>query len=142
MSYRIIQNILDTQLSTVSNLPLIVKENEGLSRTSNDTTSVSKLPYLRTTMLPAETDTITVGLQGKDRFQGLYQIDSFAPEGDSHDGGNWITDEIIKAFPKKTLLTQDGITLRIVNHWRETALSSTQLHIVPIIIQWEAIIER
>lgn len=142
MSYRIIQNILDTQLSTVSNLPLIVKENEGLSRTSNDTTSVSKLPYLRTTMLPAETDTITVGLQGKDRFQGLYQVDSFAPEGDSHDGGNWITDEIIKAFPKKTLLTQDGITLRIVNHWRETALSSTQLHIVPIIIQWEAIIER
>lgn len=142
MSYRIITNILDDQLATIANLPVIVKENEELSRAVNTSTSISRTSYLRATLLPAITETLSVGLTGKDKFNGLYQVDVFIPTGDSHDGANWITDEIIKAFPKKTLITADGITLRVANHWRETSTQSTEWYITPVVIQWETYIER
>lgn len=142
MSYRIINDILDTQLATVVDIPPISKENEPVIRTGIDTDAVHKSSYIRTTLLPAETETVTIGLTGYDRFIGLYQIDIFMPEGDGAAGSNWIVDEIIKAFPKRTLITTDNITVQILNYSKSPAILTTQLYMTPLLLEWQSQINR
>ncbi len=142
MSYREIHNMLDTQLGTIANLPTIVKANEKLSRTVDKNSSVAKASYIRTELVPAETETISMGLTGHDNFQGIFLIDIYIPSGDGVDNANWIADSIIAAYPKRTLITQNGITLRITNYTRGASVDSTNWFLVPMTIAWQSFIKR
>lgn len=143
MSYRIIQNLLDTQLETVANLPPLTKENESSALTS-DASESSRVGarYTRSTLLPIETVPLSIGVTGFDTFAGLYQVDIFTPFEDGVNGPNFICDAIIAAFPAATQLIGSGITLRIMSYWRETAQQSTNYYMLPVVIRWDAYIQR
>jgi hypothetical protein len=129
MSYKLIQDTLDTVLSGLSGMPLILHENESGKGCDGY--------YMRTTLLPAKTETRSVGETGWDRFFGLYQIDLFYPIDESPDAANFMADKIIDAYPKKTILTSSGINIRIVQYWREVRRKSETKHQVPVFIEWE-----
>ena len=135
MSYRIIQNILDSTLDGVTGIPNIVHENE-------DKDSCTNGRYLRTTILPARTDEGSVGLQGFDRFSGLYQVDFFYPTNEGSDAANYMIDQIIATFPKKTLLISGGVQLRVKNYWRGTSPTSDNQYTPNATIEWESFIQR
>lgn len=143
MSIRIIHDILDTRLATTTNIPDIIGENETTTRTQNSSSAVYKTPYCRTTLIPARTDTVTLGNNGHDRWYGLYQIDLFFPTNDGVDGSNYAADQIINNFPAGTLITDSGITVRMSQTpWREAGFESSQWYIVPVVIAYEAYIQR
>jgi len=142
MSYRIINNIFDTTVAAITHMPTIVKENDEATRIPDATSSVMSDPYARTTLLPVETETATIGPGGHDRYNGLYQIDLFFPPNDGVNGTNYMVDAIIAAFPKGALIIQDGVQLRIDNYWREVSFQHTNWYITPVIIQWSCYIQR
>jgi len=136
MSYRLIQNILDTQLATVSDLPVLIKQNEsGALEARYDR-------YVRSTLLPAETVDLTMGLSGFDQMQGLFQIDVFMPADDGIDGSNYMADQIIAAFPSSNTLTSGSVSVRILKVWLEPSQQSTNYLMTPVMIRWQTCIAR
>lgn len=143
MSIKSIHNLLDTQLATTTNIPSITNENETSSRPQTSATSVLKKPYIRTTLLPARTTTATLGPSGIDRWYGLYQVDIFFPTNDGTDGPDYAADQIISNFAAGTILTGDGVQLRIAQtSWREAGTESTMWYQVPVMVEYEAFIQR
>jgi len=138
MSYRVINEVLDSVVAGIEFIPTIIQENTTISTNKEEISD----PYTRTSLLPAETNTLTIGPSGWDEFQGLYQIDLFFPSTDGVKGSNFMVDEIIKAFPKGSLITQEGINVRIVNYWREPSIESDNLYQTPVIIRWDSFIQR
>jgi len=135
MSYRIIQNILDDKLALVPDVPTIVKENIDKSNCVGSY-------YVRATFMPAKTDTVSATETGFDRFKGLYQIDVMYPTNEGTDASNYMADQIIAEFSKKDILSANGISVRIVQHWRETATEYDTILKTPVMIQWETYILR
>lgn len=134
--------MLDTTTAAIELMPTFIKENEETTRTSSSTTSINTEAYARSTLLPAETETSTIGPGGYDTYQGLYQVDLFFPINEGAKAVNYMVDSIIAAFPKGSLSTQDGVQLRIVNYWREASLETDNWFMVPVVIQWESFIQR
>ena len=142
MSYRIINDILEAQVAAISDFIQIISENETITRTSSSSVGVHTVPYCKTTLLPAQTENLSLGDGGFDKFHGLFQIDLFYPTNNGTDGTNYKVDQIITAFPKGSLITSNGVTLRIRNHWRESSLEGSNWYQTPVIIQWESFLQR
>ena len=148
MSTRVIQDILDAKLATVANIPQIIGENLATERTQDTQNSIYQTPYCRTKLLPAQTDTFSLGASGHDRWYGLYQITLFFPANDGTDGPNYAADQIINAFDPSVFLTDTGspasdIVVRVAQTpWREIAFENTQWFQLPVTVQYEAYIQR
>jgi len=141
-TYRLTQNILDTQLATIVSLPKIIKENDIGYFKKDDDTSPFTSKYIRTSIVPIETQDLSIGICGQDHFSGLFLIEIFTPRGNGVDETNWWIDEIITAYPKKDQLTDGNITVYIEQYTALRGQLFDNYFKGGVTIRWSAYISR
>lgn len=127
--YQSISNLLDNHLSNSFGTELdIFTENKKVSAKASST-------WLRTTLLPNESDISTLGPTGYNRYSGLFQIDIWQP---SDIGKNFTyADSIINIFTRSTVLSDANISLRIVKSWAERSIKEHSNYNTPVMVRWE-----
>ena len=132
MSFATIQSLLDTHLQTLTTLPPLQLEN---------TRNIGKVnePFCRATMLPARTTQLSVGVNGRNTLQGLYQIDLFYPQ----DGGTPVAlamaDAVIAHLPRGLVLSSGQTFVHIQMSWREAGGRVEPFYQLPVVVQWSCI---
>lgn len=123
-----IQGALRSRLDTLPNKPPIAWENVNYNPSSNTL-------YLRATGLPADTVQACLGDDGLDFNVGLFQVDVFIPDGKGRT--EW-PDDIADHFKRGTVLTQNGVNVRITSVSIEAAAKDDNFYIVPVTIAYQA----
>ena len=100
MSHSKIASLLSQATENVVSLPPIQSEN---TRFVAGTT-----PWARTTLIPSQTNPISVGPFGIDEFRGIWQIDYFTPMLEGTDTAFSVIDDLLQAFKVGTRLTDSS----------------------------------
>lgn len=128
MSYTTILQLLDTQLLTTTDLPTHYTENERVQL-------ITDTPWCRSTLLPVETQELTIGSNGWVKVQGLYQIDLFYPNDAGYSTAAGIADNVITSFARGLSLGTTTI-VKIEMSWRLPARSFQQFYQIPVSVRW------
>lgn len=89
--------------------------------------------YLRPTFLPAVTEQASMGTDGQDRTDGIYQVDVFTQAGS---GRTAIPDAVTDHFKRGTDLTYNGVTVRVRNVSVSPAIIDGSWQQVPVSIDF------
>ncbi len=123
-----IQSALDAHLNTLGDTPIawqnIPYEPTGL--------------YIRPSFLPADTAQASFGTSGKDLTNIIYQIDVVTPKGS---GRTSLTDDIANHFKRGTVLSYNGVKLRVVSVSIAPALLDGAWYFVPVSVNLQTYTE-
>jgi len=124
---------LESHLSNTANLPSIAYENVPFEPTTG--TSFLKVQYLPTVTRPA-----VRGLNPQLRYQGIFSVTVFAPEGKGPATADDFTNKVIDAFAATTDISfnnADGtIKVSIDYAERQQGMIDSPWYFVPINIGW------
>lgn len=123
-----IQGALRAQLNTLPSSPPIAWENVNYE-------PKAKTLFLRATSLPAPTVQACFGDTGRDLHVGIFQVDVFIPE---KQGRSTWPDSIADHFKRGTVLTQNGVDVRITTVSIAPAINDEHFYIVPVSIGYQA----
>lgn len=93
--YRDIRAALEKKLSDTSGLPSISHENVRFDRTTGTS-------YLETGFIPTSRRPATRGLNPQQRYDGLFRVVCYAPEGNGPGAADELADKVINAFEATT----------------------------------------
>lgn len=122
------QAALDTQLSTLSGGYDIAWPNTTYEPVTNTI-------YLRPNFIPDDTIQVTLGTNGKDETQGIYQIDIVSPRGS---GRTTLTDNVADHFKRGTVLTYNNLKLRVRSVSIAPAINDGAWFFVPVSVNINA----
>jgi hypothetical protein len=122
-----ISGAFDTHLAGMTSVPPIAWENI-------DFTPSAATLYLRPTMIASPTEQASLGDNGKDITEGIYQVDVFIP--DSVGRSVW-PDLIADRFKRGTVLTQNDVSIRIRSASILIGLKDENFYVVPVSIRWQ-----
>jgi len=88
-------------------------------------------PYLRPTLLPGDTLQVTLGGNGQDETNSVYQIDVVVPRGA---GRPTLLDTVADRFKRGTVLTYNGISSRVRSVSIGPAILEGAWYFVPVSI--------
>lgn len=97
---------LDDNLNNLVGKPPIAWQNRSY-------TPVTGTLYVRPTHLPAAIEPETIGSNGEDLNEGIYQIDIFSESGKSKKELLEMADKITDQFKHGTILTYNGVSVEI-----------------------------
>tara|TARA_R110002167_G_scaffold240873_1_gene446047 strand:- start:142 stop:564 length:423 start_codon:yes stop_codon:yes gene_type:complete len=129
-----IRAALETHISTTANLPTIAYENVAFEPTTG--TSFVKVQYLPTITQPA-----VRGLNPQLRYQGIFAVTVFTPEGNGPSTADDYVNKVIDAFQATTDISftnaqSETIKLSIDYAERRQGLIDSPWYYVPINIGW------
>jgi hypothetical protein len=122
-----IQAALDNRLNTISggydiSWPNVPYEPDGTST------------FLSPNFIPNETLQVGLGSNGKDETNGLYQIDVVYPAGS---GRTTVTDSVADHFKRGTVLSYNGVNIRVRSVSIAQAITDGAYHFVPITVDFQ-----
>jgi len=129
MSYAAVQDLLTDHLATVPGLPPLQEEN-----TRNQVKSTTA--FSRVTLLPASAVQLTVGQHGRDRVEGLLQVDLFHPIDTGIAAPNALADAVVAHFPRGTTLTDGATTVHVGTVSRLTGGRIEAFYQTPVQVRW------
>jgi hypothetical protein len=94
--------------------------------------------WLRETLLPAEPLQADLGDAGRNRLQGIYQIDVFEEPGKGSNEAETMVEQLLTAFKRGTVLSGGDITVRVERAWRSPAVQEDDRYQIPVTVQWFA----
>jgi len=94
--------------------------------------------YLRATFLPADTVQASMGEDGKDETNGIYQVDVVVPRGT---GRPQLTDTVADLFKRGTVLTYNGVKVRVRSVSMASAILDEEWYFVPISVNFQTYTE-
>ena len=129
-----IRAALETHISTTANLPTIAYENVAFEPTTG--TSFIRVMYLPTVTRPA-----VRGLNPQLRYQGIFAVTVFTPEGNGPSTADDYVNKVIDAFQATTDISftnaqSETIKLSIDYAERRQGLIDSPWYYVPINIGW------
>ena len=129
-----IRAALESKLSTTSGLPAIAYENVAFEPTTG--TSFLKVQYLPTVTRPA-----VRGLNPQLRYQGVFSVTVFAPEGKGPATADDYANKVIDAFAATTDISftngdAETIIVSIDYAERQQGMVDSPWYFVPINIGW------
>ena len=124
---------LDSRLNTLASSPPVAWENTLY-------TPVSGTTYLRPTNLIGATAQASLGDTGLDKYQGIYQIDVFAPLGDGPGAANAQADLVADHFSRGTDLTSGAVVVRLGDVSRVTGTKDGDRYLIAVSINYMAYI--
>ena len=129
-----IRAALETHISTTANLPTIAYENVAFEPTTG--TSFIRVQYLPTVTRPA-----VRGLNPQLRYQGVFAVTVFTPEGNGPSTADDYVNKVINAFQATTDISftnaqSQTIKLSIDYAERRQGLIDSPWYYVPINIGW------
>jgi hypothetical protein len=123
---------LDSRLNTLADSPPVAWENKKYTPTKGTL-------YLRPANLAGAVEPSTLGDNGQDMNEGVYQVDVFAPGGKGKKAANDAADNVADHFKRGTDLTYNGRTVRIKSVSRNPGRNSNGWYQIPVIINYYAI---
>lgn len=130
-----IQAALDNWLDTGTASIDIAWENAGY------TPSVGT-EYLRPTLIPAKTRQATLGSGGRNEVSGTYVVGCFYPAGDGSADALTMADAICSRFRRGTVISANGLAVRIDRVVRLKAVQEPRWFQVPVAIGWLAYVDN
>lgn len=124
-----IRAAFETRLSTLSGTHETAYMNQSYTPTKGTT-------WVRGSLLPAQTQAASIGLDGNDLYQGIFQVDVFVPQGKGSGEGVRLADDVIEHFPKSTVLTSGVFRIRIENSWITTPREEPDWFMIPVSVSW------
>jgi hypothetical protein len=91
--------------------------------------------YLRASFLPADTVQAGLGSQGKDETTGIFQVDVVYPYGT---GRSAIVDEIADKFKRGTVLSYNGVNVRVRSVSIAPFIRDDAMAFVPLSINFQS----
>lgn len=124
-----IYNALTTQLLTATGLPPLASPNI-VFRPGNSA-------WCRATLLPAEPEDGSIGVNGFDWDRGLYQVDIFSPLNRGQALG--AADAAMAVFPRGLRLTVEGYThpLEVQRCWLSAMRQDESWHLLSISVRYK-----
>lgn len=129
MNYSKIQALLDNHLKTFTGLPALQLENTQQEY-------VTGKPFVRATLITPRPSRATVGVTGRDRLVGLYQIDVFTSLNVGASAKNALVDGLVAHFPRTLILNDGDVTLHMQMTWSETGGREQQFHASRVMVEW------
>jgi hypothetical protein len=71
--------------------------------------------YLRASLLPAQSDQVTLGTAGRNRLRGLFQVAVVWPQGKGEVAPMDLAGRIIAGLKRGTIITNGGINVRVLS---------------------------
>jgi len=105
-------------------------------------TPTANTPWMRTTLLPAETEQSIIGTNGLNRIQGVYQIDLFYPANGGSGTARDKADSVISYFKRGTLATYSTTQAVVLKAYRNPAMNEEDWYHIPINIVWYSYVEN
>jgi hypothetical protein len=130
MSYTSLQQALDEHLKTVTGLPPLNEENTRAVPKTN-------VAWSRSTFLPAVPLIESLGASGKQRKQGLFQIDLYYPIGTGVADANEMADTVLSYFSSSADITSSP-RIYIDRSWREPGKTLDNFYYVSVLVSWFA----
>ena len=100
--YNDIRAALETKLAATSNLPAIAYQNVPFSPTTGT-------PFLKTQFVPTLRRPAVMGLNPQQRYQGVFSVTVFTPEGNGPGSAEGYVGTIINAFEAATSIYYDNV---------------------------------
>jgi len=126
-----IEAALMTQLSTLADAPDIAYPNINYEPTIGSA-------YLRANMIPVDTIQASLGTSGKDETNGILQIDVVHPAGE---GRSILPDSIADHFKRGTVMTYNGVNVRVRSVSIGSAIREEAWYFVPVSIDFQSYTE-
>lgn len=126
-----IRAVLETQLSAMLDAPEIAYENVSYT----PTTGVS---YIEVNYLPTSRRPAVRGLNPQQRYEGVFAINCYAPEGKGPAEAETIAENVMNAFEATTKLTRNNITVSIDYAEVKQGFLDSPWFVVPVNIGWYA----
>ena len=129
-----IRAALESHLNNTANLPVIAYENVAF-------TPVVGTSFLKSQYVPTSTKPAVRGLNPQLRYQGIYSITVFAPEGAGPNEAEGYINAIINSFAATTDITftnGDGDTFKVSIDYseRQQGMIDSPWYFTPINIGW------
>ena len=121
-----IQAALDSRLSSYTGDYQVAWPNTNFEPEAGQT-------FLSPSFIPAETVQASLGSDGKDNTTGIYQIDVVYPAGS---GRSTVPDGLADHFKRGTVLSYNGVNVRIRSVSISPALTEGAFHFVPISVDF------
>lgn len=125
-----VQAALDTKLATVTGTSVAFP---NVPYTPQAGTS-----YLRASFLPAETTQASLGANGKDETNGIYQIDVVVPRGS---GRPQLIDTVADLFKRGTVSSYNSVNVRVRSVSMSPAILDEEWYFVPISVNFQTFTE-
>tara|TARA_R110001632_G_scaffold129769_1_gene243840 strand:- start:312 stop:719 length:408 start_codon:yes stop_codon:yes gene_type:complete len=93
--------------------------------------------FLRPTLMPAYTEQAGLGANGLDEHGGIYQIDIIAPSANGKGTATIKADVIADHFKRGTLLSYNGVNVRITKSSRGLGKRDEAFFVIPIFITYQ-----
>lgn len=133
MSFVAIHQILDARLLAVPNLPIHQSENTLIK-------PANVAAWCRSTLLPAATTTESIGASGRERKNGIYQIDLFYVTNSGYTAAGTMADSIVSSFSKGLYLTDSIYTPMVLRSYINSARPFNNYMQLPVIVEWECFV--
>lgn len=133
--YADIRNALEKQLVNVTNGPGA----GGIAWENYEFNPTTGTAWLRPTLSPTRGRPTDVSASGIKRYDGLFLVDVFAPQGDGPKKGDDLADAVVAAYPPGTPLTDNGVSVQI--EWAEvsgSAVTDPPWYMVPVAVKWKS----
>lgn len=125
-----IQAALDTKLATLTGVPIAYPNTPYKPQAGT--------AYVRASFIPNETLQASLGSTGKDETLGIYQVDVVVPRGS---GRPQLLDTVADLFKRGTVLTYNGVNLRIRSVSMASAILEDEWYFVPISVNFQTYTE-
>ena len=101
--YDDIRAALETNLSSVADLPSVGWENVQFSPTTGQ-------PYVKPRLIPTRREPAVRGTNPQMLYQGVFRIECYVPEGNGPAAGDDLADKIIQAFEATSSIYYNNVT--------------------------------
>lgn len=98
--------------------------------------------FLQTFMLFSEPLQASLGTSGLQRFDGVFQINVYAPIDSGRTEINPILAELRELYKRGTTLTNDDISVKCKSTWESSPLEGEGWYMVPVSVRWYAYTEN
>lgn len=127
-----IRAALESEIANVTNIPSASNRAwENVSFSPNTGTT-----WVRMTLIPGEQRPAHLGTNPQIRYQGLFRIDIFVPEGDGAASADALADNIRDHFNVTDDFSSGGDTVRIRYSERGQGRSDPPWYTVPVTVSW------
>lgn len=130
--FRDIAAALNTRLNRLAGAPPIAWENQGYAPHVGTA-------YIRPTLLPGDTRQATLGANGEDRTDGLYQVDVFVEAGRGTDAAVSIADTIADHFARGADMAYNDVIVTITRAQRRGGVQTADgWYMIPVEIYFKS----
>lgn len=131
MSYEIIQSLFESELKALADSESIPVAWDG-EPMRDDVAPV----YFTPAFLPAEPEMASVGSNGEDKLQGLFQISVRTPRDGTMGPVRRLVDELVRTFGRGKYLKAGSVSVTCERAWPAPSVLAETWVSVPVTVRW------